>query len=175
MWNYWNYTSNQWVVGQCFAWDAANNRCAFLLTGNNGELIASWNPNSYSQPWERLSKNDLISIGVPTSNPDIVGCFYPSGSGARMAATNMQEEFETNDFGTDPNPSSGKVMVKFSGQTGSMGSLVVHDMMGKTLVTDSIEANVGKLIELPNHFVGMSLFTLTTDAFIKTKKVMMVK
>jgi F5/8 type C domain/Putative binding domain, N-terminal len=66
------------------------------------------------------------------------------------------ELFESDDFGTNPNPSSGKVMVSFIGESGTFGTLIVHDMLGQTLLTDSIEANLAKLVELPNHFVGVS-------------------
>ena len=123
---------------------------------------------SIGTQWSGSSNGPQNYVGL-----NLNGC---GGTASRIAAASeVENEFDTNDFGTNPNPSSGGVMVSFKGEKGTMGSLVVHDMTGKTLITDSIEANVGKLIELPNHFVGMSLFTLTTDTFIKTKKVIIVK
>jgi Beta-galactosidase len=115
--------------------------------------------------------------GASNGPQNYVGITLSGCSNLRLSAM-LEEPFnesDTKDFVTYPNPSSGKVTVNFVGEKGSVGSLVVHDMMGKTLLTDSIEANVGKIVELPSNFTGMSFFTLTTDIFTKTKKVIIVK
>jgi hypothetical protein len=142
VWNHWNYSSNQWVVGQCFAWDANNGRCVFAHQGPSG-LIASFNPNSYANSWDIPSKNDLISFSVPTNNPNIVGCFYPN-SNMRVDVTKTANALQPDDVTLSPNPNNGVFKVNINANAEKEVELLISNKSGKVLTTRKVKLSQGK-------------------------------
>lgn len=84
-------------------------------------------------------------------------------------------EFEDGNFVFYPNPTSDIVTVSLSNTENSIASIVVYDVLGKTILTQKATNVATQTIDLSNVTTGMYFIEVTTDSNLKVVKKLMVK
>lgn len=113
--------------------------------------------------WARQAGNNEASIGYTTSCP-----------GYRIATESRQET--TDGLWVSPNPTSGKVVARFTLTAGERGSLSVVNLTGQSLQSRSVVGtgtSQEETLDLSQQAAGVYVVRLQTAAGAKTAKVVL--
>ncbi len=84
-------------------------------------------------------------------------------------------QYNSNDFVCYPNPTSGEVTVSLANNQDALSSIVVYDLLGKTIRSVKSNNTVTETIDLSDLNSGMYFIEVTTDTNLKMIKKLMVK
>ena len=131
------------------------------------DLLSAFNGQNPQGTWTlRVRDNVVGNFGtINSTSINICGQTYTLGT----------KDFETVDFALYPSPNRGNFNIQFESQSGTGVKVFVHDILGKSIYSNTFEAttNFNQNIQLSNVSAGMYLVTVV-DGNRRTVKKMVV-
>lgn len=84
------------------------------------------------------------------------------------------DQFENGDFVFYPNPTNDFITISLKNTANSIASIVVYDVLGKTLMTQKLQNVSSQTIDLSSVNTGIYFIEVTTDANLKVVKKVIV-
>ena len=140
---------------------------------SKGWPIIGWAWSGDDSPTKKMNMTKPVFPGTPTGTTDYFNVIYDK---LRWQPSGKEEFVDTPDFDISPNPANDFLNITFENVLEEKGSIEIFDMMGKTVMQQSIEAQSNNLRmsidELPRGTYGIKLQSGDIHAakiFIKAK------
>jgi hypothetical protein len=136
---------------------------AGTISGNGLEAIVTWTLN-----WEGTASIKVQGYNEPCG----AGAFSTAFDVVCSICTGINEQADLSDIQIYPNPSNGRITVRFDSNVG-MTKVTVLNMLNKVVFADNTETTTGKNlnIDLSNLSKGVYFIKLKTDRQEGTRKI----